>query len=324
MLDTVGHTQNYLTDTFGFSVGVELLSRRLPAYLRKGRDYRVLSIDGEPYLGVFYKQGAFNLAAHRKGVWELKRLTGLSSIAVIPSVTPYQRKILIAERLAFIVPYSQLFVPALGALLSERASAGGPFAKPEKLAPAAQMVLLYLVYRSSAEPITQVAIAEALGFGAMKASRGIRQLEALGLVSVAKEGRSNVVVPKAEGRALWDASRDVMRNPVARASFLHREDLPPDAIPGGDAVLSYYGDLSEGSIRTYVVRCGAIRGVERIDPQWILRPEETVRVEEWDYDPLILAQRGMADPLSVALSFRDEDDERVQAAVEQMLEGVFS
>lgn len=44
----------------------------------------------------------------------------------------------------------------------------------------------------------------------------------------------------------------------------------------------------------------------------------------WIYDPAILGKRGEADPLSVALTLRDVEDERLQAAVFQMLEGVFS
>jgi hypothetical protein len=45
-------------------------------------------------------------------------------------------------------------------------------------------------------------------------------------------------------------------------------------------------------------------------------------VEIWNYDPNLFAGDGRVDPLSLYLSLRDNPDERVQAALDQMMRKV--
>jgi hypothetical protein len=52
------------------------------------------------------------------------------------------------------------------------------------------------------------------------------------------------------------------------------------------------------------------------------RDEADAAVELWVYDPCILAAAGRADRLSLYLSLHDEQDERVQAALAELLKGV--
>ena len=45
-----------------------------------------------------------------------------------------------------------------------------------------------------------------------------------------------------------------------------------------------------------------------------------VAVEMWRYNPHLLSKEDKVDELSLALSLRDDADERVEAAVDEMLE----
>jgi hypothetical protein len=45
-----------------------------------------------------------------------------------------------------------------------------------------------------------------------------------------------------------------------------------------------------------------------------------VVVELWKYDPVLLSKDGMVDPLSLAMSFEGNEDERVQEAIEELLD----
>lgn len=45
-------------------------------------------------------------------------------------------------------------------------------------------------------------------------------------------------------------------------------------------------------------------------------------VEAWWYDPAKLANGGVVDPLSLSLSFQQSEDERIEAAVEEMIQGM--
>lgn len=325
MLELIQETEAYLTETLGLSVRVQKLGRKLPAYLNKGCDYRVLHIDGVSLLGVFYEKEAFKLPAYKKHIVELERLTQLPPMVALPAMTTYQRRALILAQLPFVVPYAQLFIPLLGALFTERASArSASIDVGEQLTPAAQQMLLKLIYLGADEPIAQSEIAYLLGFDAMKASRAARQLADLKLINVEKEGRSNLLAPLHSRSTLWEQSQPFLRNPVARTSFIHEEDLPQNAVVSGDTMLARHSDLVEDPMPTVAIPKSVMPGVERIDSQWIWNPDEIVRVEEWLYDPRVLGSGEEADPLSVALSLRETTDERLQAALGQLLSEVFS
>jgi hypothetical protein len=47
-----------------------------------------------------------------------------------------------------------------------------------------------------------------------------------------------------------------------------------------------------------------------------------LEVQIWNYDPTLFARNGAADPLSVCLSYEKRTDERVEMALEIMLEDV--
>ena len=47
---------------------------------------------------------------------------------------------------------------------------------------------------------------------------------------------------------------------------------------------------------------------------------ETITVEVWSYDPLILAEDDFVDRLSLFLSLRETPDERIEAALAEMME----
>lgn len=324
MITKTQDIETYLDDTLGLQARVGELGRKLPAYLRKGCKHFVLLVEGHSFVAAVFDAGSFNLAAYKKQRRELEELTGLPAIAVLPAVTPYQRRTLVSEGISFIVPGSQLFVPAFGAVFAERRAATPLPAPVQELSPAAQLVLLDLIYRGDDAPQQQMTIADRLGFDAMKTSRGVRQLEAAGLVDVTKCGRANTVRPRCAGKVLWEAAQPFLKNPARHEVYVHKGKAPSCLMVAGETAVGRHSDLADGSIPTCAVSASALRGLKTLDPSWLESLSDVIRLQGWAYDPALLGRRGEADPLSVALTLRDVEDERLQAAVSQMLEGVFS
>jgi hypothetical protein len=53
--------------------------------------------------------------------------------------------------------------------------------------------------------------------------------------------------------------------------------------------------------------------------QMILHPSEGIyRIEIWKYDPKKLSKCAYVDPLSLMLSYKDSDDERINKEIEQL------
>lgn len=87
-------------------------------------------------------------------------------------------------------------------------------------------------------------IADRLGFDAMKTSRGVRQLEAAGLVDVTKCGRANMVRPRCAGKVLWEAAQPFLKNPARHEVCVFREEVPPGSAVAGETFVSRRSDLA--------------------------------------------------------------------------------
>ncbi len=59
--------------------------------------------------------------------------------------------------------------------------------------------------------------------------------------------------------------------------------------------------------------------MKETDTQW--NEDPAVNIELWKYDPGLFAKNGVVDPISLAMSLSDNEDERVQGELQEMLEG---
>ena len=59
---------------------------------------------------------------------------------------------------------------------------------------------------------------------------------------------------------------------------------------------------------------------EEIDPAWSNSPDY-IQLELWKYDSKVLADQAGVDVISLALSLRENSDERIEQSVEEMMEG---
>ncbi|WP_455631503.1 hypothetical protein [Megamonas sp.] len=55
----------------------------------------------------------------------------------------------------------------------------------------------------------------------------------------------------------------------------------------------------------------------------LLNPLNQVKIEIWKYSPFILAKDNIVDPLSLIMTLKNENDERIQEAVESLLKKVW-
>ena len=60
-------------------------------------------------------------------------------------------------------------------------------------------------------------------------------------------------------------------------------------------------------------------GLKRIDPAWQSKTDY-MQLEVWHYDPVYFSHAGTVDIVSLSASFRSHPDERIEMAVDEMLE----
>lgn len=266
--------------------------------------------------------GPRELALHREVV--VRQWPDDLVILLFETLTPRRRKQLIADRVAFMVPHAQLFIPELLLEFRERAANAPRPRAPERFSPTAQLVAVAALLRLEVEGANATTLARRFGVAVMSMGRAFDELQAAGVADAGRIGRERTLHMKAEGRALWSKLEGRLQSPVRK---VRRVAIPyPERFTGlvaGESALSLYTALASPRTQTLAV---ASADWNRLVREHGLRDVEAGDdgddIQTWTYDPAALVDRNVVDRLSLYLSVRDHGDERVAQAAEQLLESL--
>jgi DNA-binding MarR family transcriptional regulator len=313
----------YLFDSLGIQIQLNPWggAGSLPVYLKKSYHFLQSSILGTPCLILFPKSSELPSPSKLgKHIQVLADWWPGQIIIVGMTVTAYQRKKLIESKISFVIPDTQLYIPVLGVSLREYYAAITE--TREVLSPSAQVLLLYLIYHGD-RGFTPGELVEPLAYSLMTLTRAARELEAATLITTEKKGTERWITPVASGSELWQMARDHLGSPVRKTTWIHipREMIQKQWLTSGINALASYSMIAETSRMIIALsneQWNTIsgQGIQTFTPD----DPDSVEVEIWRYRPDLLAKEQMVDPLSLYLSLMDSEDERVQAALDEMLE----
>ncbi len=309
----------YLNNTLGLDAALSEWedSERLPIFLKSGRTFHILSISGTSCLLVACDAKDFNISAFEKQSLKLRQYYSGSIVLSFDRLSSYQRKALIERKIPFIVPDSQIYLPFFGVVLRERASAAVPVV--DKLSPASQLVLLHLIYTHGA--MNKTMIADKTGVSKMTVTRSVKELLSAGLVVSEKAGNSDYIRTASDGRDIYEAAEPYLINPVQKRIYVRSSDVL-DALPfAGLSALSKKTMLNPSGTVCRAVwsrRFSELGDLETVDPDWTT--DSCIELEIWKYAPGPLMKHGCVDIISLALSLKDTRDERVEQALDDLLE----
>lgn len=237
-------------------------------------------------------------------------------------VTPRGRQRMIQEGLAFVVPRSQVYLPYLGVTLRDRYQTRRD--DSHSLRPSAQLLLLsVLTGRMPAN--TPSGFAQRMGYSAMAMGQAIGQLEAAGLMQVKKVGRERHASLVSDPASIWAKAQPLLKSPVARRRYFSNASAHiPDGMLCGLTALASLTMLAEPdvpAIAIHSMRQQALFDALRANELPSANDAE-LEVEVWAYSPRLLSDGPTVDRLSLYLSLRDDQDDRVRAALEEMMRGV--
>lgn len=250
-----------------------------------------------------------------------------------------ERKRLIDRGISFLVPSHQLFLPAQG-MVDLRETFQTPPPEPvQHLSPATQaMFLCALQHNSAGEHSSEWAssmgpdwtrewvpseVARYLGYAPMTSSRAVRELVAAGLVEQFKPARGHQRVSMvADRRESWEQAQPVLRSPVQRTVWMRDLAEFGQAREAGESALAYLSMLAAPRRQTIAVDRNAWAAANPQDFELTPDGRGGYEVQVWSYTTRINPHAETVDPLSLYLSMRDNPDERVEAALEEMMEAL--
>ena len=317
-------TETYLTTTLGLPVRFFLTPEveRWPLYLTEAYDARRCDLAGSSFWALHVRGAEFTpdtVAKHAD--WLLQR-SGVRSLFVFDTLALRQRRRLIEGKIPFICPDNQLYLPDLGIDLREQVKVTPE--KVSRLTPAAQVLLLACLHRKiiPEETFTGVSLGAKFGYTKMTMARALDELRQFQWVETEgnrQTSRHRFVIG---GRELWEQARPRLRSPVVKRLYLE-EWFPGEKFKAGESALEEMTLLGSPRRATWAVTQRRWKTLQH-EPGTHLIPEAAkanahAEFELWRYDPALLATTSVVDSLSLALSFQNHTDERVQMSVDEVL-----
>ena len=288
--------------------------KHLPNFIVTRYRLQMVSMNEKKVVLLYPKTELEQIEVLKKHIARIQKNENLPIVLVLKELTFRQKEYLIREKIPFIVEGKQIYLPFMAVYLQERCSAEK---KPrEEMLPSAQMLLLHFIYGGAQELSTSQA-AKDLELTPTSISRASRQLEEMGLLHIRKAGVQRIMQSEDSPKTLFQKAGDKLLNPIKRTIYIPKKYVGTELLESGYSALAEYSMLNTPNVRCYAA--------ERIS-QWkdvmtnsLQNSQVQVAVEMWRYNPRKLSTRNTVDELSLALALREDADERVEEAIEEML-----
>ena len=254
-MQTVLHElERYLHDALGVSVKTTPWSGvgQLPPVLRERYRFAKAELLGlRALLVIDANPEEQSPATVRKHLDMLQSKQPAELIYVRARVTAYNRKRLIEQKVPFIVPGNQMYLPMLAIDLREhfrRIREEAP-----TFSPSTQVVVLHAMLRDAGQVLIPSEMAPLLGYSAMTMTRAFDELETAKLAEVTVRGRERCLRFIGDRREIWEKAQPFLRNPVSKRLFIRRINGAEGATHAGLTALAHYSMLAPPAYTTYAL-----------------------------------------------------------------------
>lgn len=314
--------EKYLKDALGIDAEIKQLEqaklRSLPAYITAEYIIQLIRLYQQEFLLVHVKN-EFTTEHLRKHLETIRILFNIKTIAVIGQIEAYKRLRLIEKRIPFIIPGKQMYLPDLLIDLKEYANTKREL--PASMSPATQLLTLYHLQVESLEGINLKGIAEKLNYDSATITRAAFYLHNSGLCRIVGTKEKSLEFGKTN-RELWEIAEPEMSTPINRIQYYSGYTLDQNLKRTNINALAHYTDLNDEQVDFYAMGPGYGKFVGGVNLKSVDQMEGNIGIEEWKYDPSLLTKSEYIDPLSLYLCFRENKDERIEMALEKLIEQI--
>lgn len=314
----------YLHEVLGIDApGVEPWTGagQLPYFLQDAFQFCELELLGQPViLAMAAADARTSLSEIRLWVSKVGALAGHPVVYVTDALPSYDRRRLIEQKVPFIVPGNQLYLPDLGLDLREHFRQRAT--PTEALSPSAQAMLisalLHQPWQSDWQPSSVAAV---LGYTPMTVSRAVKELTGTGLATAYTVGRSRWLKMEHPPEQIWERAKPMLRTPVKRVAWVAAcvdVRYRPTRMAGLSA-LARHSMLTEPRWPVYAMAATDWKVATEAGIQELPEPEAGAQQWQlWSYSPALMWDTDIVDPLSLTLSLQDSADDRVQLALDEL------
>jgi len=312
----------YLKDALGVEPEIKLLKtekyKALPMYLLNEYTIKHIQLYHRDLLFVFVKSD-FTTEKLRKHLDIIRTAFNTIAVAVINHLEAYKRLRLIEKKVPFIIPGKQMYLPDF--LIDLKEYGTKPRELPKTMQPATQLLILYHLQIEKLDGFNLKEIAEKLMYDGATITRASFFLHNTGLCTLQGTKEKSIHF-NAEGKELWTKAEPFMQNPVRRIQYYSGWVDDDNIYNANINAIAQYTDLNDEIVEYYAVRPKYLKFIGGANAKATGLLKGNICIEEWKYNPYFLTKTRYVDPLSLYLCFRGKPDERIEMALEQLIEKI--
>lgn len=311
---------NYLMDLFGENE-VQIKknkSKKFPLYLKEMYEIYDAEIQGTKYTFLSYnEENSIVIRSISKQFEKLKTYGMENPVLILNRVSTEQRQRYIVNRIPYIVPYKQIYLPNLYLNIDDRLKSV-TMKKVEKFSPTTQLIFISLMLQKE-KAIHSAEIGNKLNISLMSVSRSLRDLASISVITV--EGtNTRKKYTKINSKEFWEIGKEYLRSPIMKVVYIN--ELPNDITKcySSDSALSNLTMINEDDGITYAIDKKYKENIENVAIEKdFVENNVSNRVEIWSYNPLLFADdNGNIDFISLYSIFKDTDDPRIEIELDKL------
>jgi hypothetical protein len=194
-----------------------------------------------------------------------------------------------------------------------------------KFSPSTQALVIHVLLHGTTKRIfTPAEMAGRLGYSPMTMTRAFDELESVDFGDIFLEGRERCARFAESAKDTWAKAQPFLRSPVKKRLYIEPLNANPLGFRAGLTALADYTMLAE-PVNPVIALSGedwkSLQQGQRIKE--FPSPEPgALELEVWSYASSLFAKGEVVDRLSLYLSLKESQDERIEAALEEMMKGL--
>lgn len=314
---------DFLETIFGDNIKVSEFDcpAKTPFYIRDGYKIQSLFWNKSQCILLSPIDSSWRLPTLKKQLIKFQEICEFPCALCLENITSKQRRNLIESNIPFISPSQQVYLPFWGCSFWEKFKAETTV--PDKMAPGTQLVFLYLYYLQTTDTVNLTQISRDLLLSKATCTRAIDDLTVSGLITYKTEGTNKWISPSFKKPEFLNKGYPRLKSPVERLIYVsppfHDSALPKSGVLAL-ADISMVGANEQDGATAISKKAGTQIPAAEIISEQDFRDFGGHILEVWSYNPILLANNGRVDDISLLLSLEDNPNERIQMGLDDIRE----
>lgn len=294
--------------------------KKIPIFLRSIYKFYTMELLGIPCILLEIIDKAPGVNSIQKHINSIEEITNQQIVLYYKEITRYRRKSLIENNIPFVIEDGQIFLPFLGLHLKNTDAYVEK--KIKKFTPSAQIAYLYFLYNKETV-INITEFSKVLEWNLMTASRALNELYNAKLLTYdvgGTTGRSKYY-KRIVDQDYFERGSELLISPIKKVVYVKKE--PKGSYIAGLEALSKLSMINPPNYKVRAINEGYLnnKDLEIVKNKDIIKDEKLVELQIWEYNPKLFTKKDIVDTMSLYASLKEENDERIEQALEEVLRG---